>query len=192
MLSFFKKMDNPVGERPPPSFSPTSYYNQSEVLFVSMLFPLAMRYAIVTFPTKTLLLSGVMFYRHQKVYNTRKCIPYFTKGKVLKIITFLPNHITFSCDKCFEENHFPSWQHLKKFLLLDPANLAWVKHQEKQHANELQSTADMKALRAENYPELQLTQMGIKHSNQFANAPVEHGSSKTVYEGCHGRATAVM
>ena len=56
---------------------------------------------------------------------------------------------------------------MKKFLLLDPANLAWVKHQEKQHANELQSTADMKALRAEKYPELQLTQMGIKHSNQF-------------------------
>ena len=80
---------------------------------------------------------------------------------------------------------------MKKFLLLDPANLAWVKHQEKQHANELQSTADMKALRAEKYPELQLTQMGIKHSNQFANAPllimarqrqfmkVDHGSSKT-------------
>jgi hypothetical protein len=34
------------------------------------------------------------------------------------------------------------------------------------------STADMKALRAEKYPELQLTQMGIKHSNQFANAPL--------------------
>jgi hypothetical protein len=30
----------------------------------------------------------------------------------------------------------------------------------------------MKALRAEKYPELQLTQMGIKHSNQFANAPL--------------------
>ena len=61
---------------------------------------------------------------------------------------------------------------MKKFLLLDPANLAWVKHQEKQHANELQSTADMKALRAEKYPELQLTQMGIKHRNQFDNAPL--------------------
>ena len=61
---------------------------------------------------------------------------------------------------------------MKKFLLLDPANLAWVKHQEKQHANELQSTADMKAFRAEKYPELQLTQMGFKHSNQFANAPL--------------------
>jgi hypothetical protein len=100
---------------------------------------------------------------------------------VVKKITFHRGNIC--------KNHFHS---MKKFLLLDPANLAWVKHQEKQHANELQSTADMKALRAEKYPELQLTQMGIKHSNQFANAPVEHGSSKTVYEGCHGRATAVM
>jgi hypothetical protein len=50
----------------------------------------------------------------------------------------------------------------------------------------------MKALRAEKYPELQLTQMGIKHKNQFDNAPlmINHGSSKIVYEGHHGGAAA--
>jgi hypothetical protein len=76
---------------------------------------------------------------------------------VVKKITFHRGNIC--------KNRFNS---IKKFLLLNPANLAWVK----QHANELQSTADMKAVRAEKYPELLLTQMGIKHSNQFANAPL--------------------
>jgi hypothetical protein len=58
-------------------------------------------------------------------------------ASVVKKITFHRGNIC--------KNHYHS---MKKFLLLDPANLAWVKHQEKQHANELQSTADMKALRA--------------------------------------------
>ncbi len=49
-------------------------------------------------------------------WPTENILPYFTKRKVLKIITFLPNHITFSCEKCCEENHFPSWQHLEKSL----------------------------------------------------------------------------
>jgi DDE superfamily endonuclease len=50
---------------------------------------------------------------------------------------------------------------MKKFLLKDPLNRAWVEGQEKQHASTIQSNAALKEIRSALYPELQLTHKAL-------------------------------